>query len=407
MKNYTRSLRCINCGKISSLKPIYSCEMCGGVLEVTYDYKKFKKDHETIYNISLANKSSLLPIDINEEEPFPYFNTPLIKAKGIGLDVGTNNLYFKLEFNTLTGSFKDRPVYVGIKKAKEFGYQKVIVASSGNGASAVAAYATREGLESIVLVPATTPAAKVSQAYAYGAKVIKVEGPYSNAFNLAWQISQEEDVYNITTTFLNPYTIEGDKVVAYELIQNLKGNSPDYVVVPIGAGPLLVGIYNGFYENTLINEKQKIPHMIGVQSMGCNPIVKAFNEGKQHVTPEKSPDTIAGGIGDGLVGYSQDGTYTLNTIKDSEGIALEVSDKEIMHAKNLLASREGLYVETSSAASVAALIKHAKTHPFSSTSNIVIILTGHGLKESFGKNIEEEVPVISNNVEALKLLLKK
>src|SRR5699024_5400674 len=127
------------------------------------------------------------------------------------------NLFAKYEFSNPTGSFKDRPVAAGIKKALEFGYKKVVVASSGNGAASVAALSAKFKLDCIIVIPETTPIEKVRQAFFYGAKVIKVKGPYSNSFKLASFISEQHDFYNLTTTFINPYTVEGDKGVAYEI----------------------------------------------------------------------------------------------------------------------------------------------------------------------------------------------
>lgn len=230
-------LSCIQCNSEFDAKPMYKCAKCHGILNVKY--KNYSK--EKVKGL----KQAFIFHDGVTKSMLGEGDTPLVPLEETTEKLGVKKVFGKCEYLNPTGSFKDRPVAAGMKKALEFGYKKVIVASSGNGAASVAAYAAKLGLSATILVPLSTPAEKVKQSKFYGANVIKVEGPYSNSFELAANISEKGEAYNLTTTFINPYTIEGDKGVAYEVDNQLE-EWPDYVIVPIGAGPLLVGIYKGF-----------------------------------------------------------------------------------------------------------------------------------------------------------------
>ncbi|NEU29846.1 threonine synthase [bacterium LRH843] len=387
------------------MNPLYNCLHCGSPLEVSYDYEKAKKQY-----IKTQSKKydwfHLLPV---EKKTFVHLgegNTPLLKANRLAKRIGVENLFLKCEFSNPTGSFKDRPVSIGINKALQFGYRKVVVASSGNGAGSVAAYCARAGLEAIVLVPESTPLEKVKQARGYGANVIKVSGPYSHCFHLAKELSEKHNFFNVTTTFINPYTVEGDKLIAFEMLEQMEGTVPDAIYVPIGAGPLLVGILKGYTEYGYLSGESSMPRMAGIQAEGCSPIAQAFLVDEQNVQSEKNPQTIAGGICDGLVGYEQDGTYTLNKIRQSQGFSIYVSDHEIKEAGEWLAQDEGLFVEPAAAAGLAGLVKSLAENRVKIDDRIVVLLTGHGLKDMSEWNLTETVPLITNQTKELLKLLK-
>lgn len=393
-------LKCINCGEAFQVEPIYKCKNCSGILIVNYSFTD---------NFSEKGASSLkkrfIYHDQTTDQVMNEGNTELIILNNLASSLNVKNLYGKCEYQNPTGSFKDRPVSAGIHKAKQFGYNKIIVASSGNGAASVSAASAKHNLESFILVPESTPVEKIKQTQFYGSRVIKVAGPYSQSFKLAKEISNSEDVYNLTTTFINPFTLEGNKNVAYELHDQIE-KWPDYIIVPIGAGPLLVGIFKGFKEmNKLYRLNRSLPKMVGVQAKGCSPISQAYENGEKLVKSEDSPKTIAGGIGDGLVGYSEDGTFTLDIIRDSDGLCLSVSDEEILTAQRDLARKEGIFVEPSAAASVAAIQALSKVRNINDKS-VLLMLTGHGLKDmnsiSSGCDL---VPTINPILEELRKLI--
>jgi threonine synthase len=348
------------------------------------------------------NKTDLLPVHPEYVVSIGEGNTPLIKADKLARRIGIEKLLLKGEYCNPTGSFKDRPVSVGISKALEFKYKKVVVASSGNGAASVAAFAAKAGLKALIFIPEATATEKIRQAAFYGAKVIKVEGPYSNSFRLAKEVSQKTGEFlNLTTTFINPYTVEGDKLVAYELFAQMDGIVPDSIFVPIGAGPLLVGIFKGFEELKSMGVIDKLPKMVGVQAEGCSPIARAFIEGRQEVESDDNPSTVAGGICDGLTGYSKDGTYTLSTIRRSKGFALHCNDQSILEAQRWLSEDEGVFVEPSSATAITGIMRSVQENMTGRGETVVALLTGHGLKDMVNVKLNIDVPTVPNDVSKL------
>jgi threonine synthase len=361
------------------LNPLYECAECGGILQVDYDYRRISSEARPLE--SADGFMSLLPVRPEFVRTLGEGNTPLIQANRLGQRLRIDNLWLKNEAANPTGSFKDRPISVGIAKALEFGYDRIIIASSGNGAAAAAAFAAKAGLAVKVLVPESAPDEKVSQARFYGADVERIPGPYSNAYAMAKRISETEPYYNLTTTFLNPYTVEGDKTVAFEIYLQLGRIVPDLVLAPIGDGPILVGIHRGFQELRLLSPELTVPRMAGIQAEGCSPIARAYAQGDEIVKADPAPKTIAGGICDGLNGYAKDGTWTLRHIRESSGFSLAVTDEQIAEAQSWLARDEGVFVEPSAAACIAGLAKASREGIIRSSDRIVAVLTGHGLKD--------------------------
>ena len=381
-------LRCVNCEKEYPLKILYNCPNCGGILDVFYDKLRGKAGNEKRLIVDesiqgLWTYREYLPV-LNKENICSLIEgkTPLIRSKIDFDSFIAEELFFKDETRNPSGSFKDRPTTVAISKAIENGIQGVITASSGNAGTATAAYAAVASLPSIILVPEKVPKEKLMQMFVYGSKIIKVKGDYSNSFNLAKEIAVKCDYANSTSTYYNPYGLEGDKTIAYELFDQLKGLVPKYILVPIGTGPLLTGIYKGYKELKKLGFINKLPRMIGVQAMGCAPIVKAYNEKRNKVEPWDLVDTIASGISDPLKGYSQDGTYTLKTIKNSNGCAISVSDEEILKSVLVLGKQQGLYVEPTSASVIIAYEKLRKMNIIRERDLTVSIITGIGFKDT-------------------------
>ncbi|MBU5442186.1 threonine synthase [Paenibacillus sp. MSJ-34] len=395
-----RGLRCTSCETAYPLEPLYECKQCGSILKADYDYERIGIK----WAESGVDTEDLLPLPAAERVSIGEGNTPLVRADRLAKRLGLRHLFLKCEFANPSGAFKDRPVSMGVSMAVKFGYDRIIVASSGNGAAATSAFAARAGLEAVVLVPESTPQEKVKQSLAYGARVVKVEGPYSNSFAVAKEIGEKYNMFNVTSTFINPYTVEGDKNVAFELHRQLK-NVPDVIYVPIGAGPLLVGIFNGYEELKRLGVTGALPRMAGIQAEGCSPIARAYLEGRDQVQSDPSPRTIAGGICDGLHGYAKDGTYTLETILRSGGFANCVSDEEIRAAQSWLAQDEGMFVEPSSAVSIAELVHSVKAGRVKPDSVVVAVLTGHGLKDMTQVQTEMNAPLIPNRAGALADLL--
>lgn len=398
-------LCCKKCKTEYSLEKIYKCPSCGGILDVIYDYKKLNQ--EALFDKSNINNGiwkykDLLPInDENNIVTLGEGNTPLVKANNLNEELGIkNNIYLKLENTNPSGSFKDRPISVGISKAKEFNADTVVIASTGNASASTSAYAAHAGLNCVVCVPQNTSTNKVSQAIAHGAHVVYVEGSFSDSYKMAIEASEAFGWINTTTTFLNPYTYEGNKTVAYELWEQMNKKAPDAIIIPIGAGPLLVGMHKGFVELKKLGLIEKLPRLIGVQAEECAPIYEAFLNNLNEVNGwSKDINTVAKGIADPLVGYEDDGTFTLQSILESEGCVISLTEEEILNALSLLSTKEGVYGEPTSATSIGALQKLVSENKIENYENVVCIITGHGLKQA---SSFEYTPKVVTKLEELK-----
>lgn len=375
-------LRCACCEWEGSLGIRYQCPVCKGSLEVIYDYSAVDR---VIVNKALDNYSGvwsfmeLLPL--KSEENIITMNeggTPLYRSKD---DVGCIT-YWKDETRNPTLSFKDRPNTVGISVAKEYGFQDVSIASTGNGGASLAAYAVRGGMKCHICIPQTTPRGKVLQADCHGADLILCEGDYSKSYETNKRLSEEKRWANLTSTYLNPYTMEGDKTIAYEIFAELGRKVPDWIAVPLGAGAMLTGIYKGFCELKELGFCDRVPRMIGVQAEGCAPIINAWLMQAQEVVMWKECSTIAGAIADPLEGYESDGTRTLQTIYKSGGCGVKVPDREIKKWVKRLAIADGLLVEPASAVAAYAIHHLAVCGIIAREDVAVGIITAHGLKDS-------------------------
>ncbi|MCW4019786.1 MAG: threonine synthase [Candidatus Bathyarchaeota archaeon] len=409
---FVTKLKCGCCGREYPQSIVYKCKKCGGILDVHYDYDRLVERMDALFARSeqgVWKYRELLPIvDYEKIVSLKEGGTPLLKCDRLGKEWGLKNLYVKDETRNPTGSFKDRPTTVSVTKAVEFGIKTLTVASSGNAGVSASAYGAKAGINRVVFVPEKTPPAKLSQIIAYGAKVVAVEGAYSNSFKMARLASEERDWFNVTSTYNNPYATEGDKTVAYETYEQLNASCPDWVFIPIGSGPLLAGTYKGFDDLHKLSRISNLPRMVGVQSEGCAAIVRAFESGEACVEAWGEPETFASGIADPLQGYPEDGTFTLSTIRKSNGCAVACSDREILEAILQLARSEAIFAEPAGAAPIAGLKKLIDEGKIDRNDVVVCAITGHGLKEPDAV-LERSVkpPVIRPTVKDLDAVLKR
>ncbi len=382
-----QALSCRECGGQLPLKDSYQCPACGGSLSVMYDLsgagrdaleRAPAQDHGPLWSFF-----DLLPVsDSASVVSLGEGNTPLVRGRrtvrSLGLDV---DLAFKLEMVAPSASFKDRPLSVAVSKARDIGLDTIVVASTGNTSASAAMYAARAGMRCVVCVPESTEPEKTVQALAHGAVVGHVRGTYSDAYHVARQAAELYGWFNVSTTFINPYTVEGDKTVAFELWLQLGQRVPDWILVPIGAGPLLVGILKGFQELKQLGLVESLPRLVGVQARACSPIVQAFEQGERYVKPwTGGTETAAHAIADPLTGYERDGSVTLQALRESNGEAVAVEEQEIEPARKALATLEGISVEPASATVIPALQALSRKGKVRPRDLVVCIMTGHGLK---------------------------
>jgi threonine synthase len=380
-------LRCVECAAQYPPDLRYACERCGGILEVG-EPDGVRTSEDPYLQASMWRYGPALPVgNLSSIISLGEGLTPLHRALRLGRAIGgfDGELWLKDETVNSTGSFKDRHISVAVSRARELGVAGIVCASSGNAGASASAYAARAGLPAVVVAPSHTPLAKLTQITACGAVLLKVDGHYSNSYRIAQDLAEHHKLANVTTTFVNPYGVAALDTVAREIFEQLGGRAPDYVLVPTGAGPLVKGIVRGFRDIA----PDSLPKAIAVQAEGCAPIVRAFDRGESAVEAWGTPTTIASGISDPLAGYEKDGTYTLRLVRETDGLAVAVSDEAIVDAMRVLAHSEGVLAEPTGASSVAALMKLARLARIPHGSRVVCLVTGHGFKDF---NVFREMP---------------
>ena len=402
---------CSRCGAAYPKGTLYLCSKCQGILTVQYDYSKTDLTRTTLQNRSdktIWRYRDLLPCSEDAEEiSLGEGGTPLHKATRLSAILGTN-LMLKDESRNPTGSFKDRAISVAVTWAIEQGAKRLVSASSGNAAAAVAAYSAKAGLDCFLLFDSKSPPTKHLQPLVYGAKGLSVKnlftGTAEDLIELLYTLSQRLDAYNIFCwALINPYTLEGNKTIAYEICEACQWDVPDVVVVPVGGGDNLVAEWKGFKEMLELGFITKLPKMVGVQSSKADPLVRAWRSDSETITPISEPSSIASGIN---VPYT--GEHTLKAIRESKGVAVAVEDEEILFAEKEIARLEGVWVEPSSAATVAALPKLINSGVISRDDTVVCVLTGSGLKDTgAAKKFTPSVLEVNRDVEAILQAFKR
>lgn len=375
---------CIACGEKYNVDEIvYSCRKCGDILEIRYDYSFIresleKSDWKSLplsvwrYKDFMPIRNPLNVVSLNEG------GTRLYHCRRLGNALGIKNLYVKNEGENPTGSFKDRGMTVGVSKALELGTKIVACASTGNTSASLAAYAAKAGISCVILIPSGGVAfGKLAQAIIYGAKVIQIRGNFDQALQMVLKLSEEhKEIYLLNS--INPYRLEGQKTIAFEICDQLKMEVPNKVVVPVGNAGNISAIWKGFIEFSKTGLIESLPKMVGVQAEGAAPIAKAIKSGKDAITPVEKPETVASAI---RIGAPVSWKKAMKAIKDSGGTAETVTDKEILEAQKMLARYEGLFVEPASASSIAGLKKMVENGEIGKDEVVVCIATGHGLKD--------------------------
>ena len=407
--SYVKGLKCRECGREYPKEPLYVCEYCFGPLEVDYDYERIKKNltKEVIeYRPkNLWRYRELMPIDGEPTDGLKSGFTPLIRAKNLNKALGLEELYIKDDsVNHPTLSFKDRVVAVALSKAKEFGFDTVACASTGNLANSVAAQAAVANLKRYIFIPADLELGKVIGTLIYNPILIAIEGNYDQVNRLCSEIATK---YNWAFVNINirPYYAEGSKTYGYEIAEQLGWKGPKHIIVPCAGGSLITKIWKGLKEFQKLGLIDEIDTKIyAAQATGCAPIVTAVKENSDIIRPVK-PNTIAKSL---AIGNPADGVYASGTVKESGGWAEDVSDDEIVEAMKLLASTEGIFTETAGGVTLGVTKKLIEQGRIPRDESILICITGNGLKtqeavtEKIGKPIRIK-PNIASFEENVKI----
>jgi len=322
-----------------------------------------------------------LPVEPAWFPSIPVGNTPLWAPERLRRDFAAPGLWLKDDTCNPSGSFKDRASYLVAAFARKHGIREVVLASTGNAASSMAAVGAAAGLAIKVFLPAAAPVAKRIQVLQYGAELISVDGSYDQAFDLSLEYSNRTGALSRNTAY-NPLTIEGKKTVAFEIARDLLdagAGSPDHVFVPAGDGVILAGVYRGFENLLKLGRIQKIPVLWACQAEGSSAIARAwaspFSDSDAFGPPQPSK-TVADSI---AVDVPRNGLHALTKLRRYGGQAVTVSDTEILAAQKTLSAGSGLFAEPSSSAAFAGWLKVRDRVP--RQDNCVVLITGSGLKD--------------------------
>jgi len=392
--SYVKGLKCRECGREYPKEPLYVCEYCFGPLEVDYDYERIKrkltKEVIEYRPKNLWRYRELMPIDGEPTDGLKSGFTPLIRAKNLDKALGVEELYIKDDsVNHPTLSFKDRVVAVALSKAKEFGFDTVACASTGNLANSVAAQAAVANLKRYIFIPADLELGKVIGTLIYDPILVAIEGNYDQVNRLCSEIATRYE-WAFVNINIRPYYAEGSKTYGYEIAEQLGWKTPKHIIVPCAGGSLITKIWKGLKEFQKLGLIDEIDTKIyAAQATGCAPIVTAVKEDSDIIKPVK-PNTIAKSL---AIGNPADGVYAVGTVKESGGWAEDVSDDEIVEAMSLLAFTEGIFTETAGGVTLGVTKKLIEQGIIPRDESILICITGNGLKtqeavtEKIGKPI--------------------
>ena len=378
---YVLSAKCTRCGAEYEALPTITICKCGGILDIQYNYSAIRDhfspaDLEQNHDWSMWRYRPFLPVE--EDSPAPPLRvgwSPLYKADRLSKVLGLKTLYIKDDGQNPTASLKDRASAMAVVKAREAGADTIACSSTGNAASSLAGNAAAAGLATYIFVPSRAPKGKVAQLMIFGATVISVDGSYEDTFALSKAAIDRWGWYNRNAA-INPYLSEGKKTVSFELMEQLHWQVPDYVALSVGDGCTIAGVWKGLrdlYETGFID---RLPRLISVQAEGCCPLNRALQTGEPWSPMEEN--TLADSI---AVGVPRNADKALNAVRESKGIAVNVSDEEILEAMRLLGRTQGVFGEPAGVTGTAGVKKALELGLIDPDATVVSIVTGNGLKD--------------------------
>jgi threonine synthase len=379
---FVKGMKCRLCGKTYEKSPNNFCTEDFGPLEMDYDYEAIgevlSRGKIELRPFNMWRYKELLPIDGEPTVGLHVGGTPLIKADRLAKELGVDNLWIKNDaVNFPTLSFKDRVVAVALSKAKEFGFDTVGCASTGNLANSVAANAAAAGLKTFIFVPSDLERSKIINTSIYGARLVGVEGTYDQVNRLCTQVAFKYG-WGFVNINLRAYYAEGSKTMGYEIAEQLGWRVPQHVVVPMAGGSLIGKIYKAFNEFSKLGLIDSPTCKIyGAQATGCNPISDAVKNGREAHKPVRKPDTICKSL---AIGDPADGYFASRLTRETGGWCEDVTDPEIVEAMCLLGRTEGIFAETAGGVTLAVTRKLLEQGRIPRDEEIVICITGNGLK---------------------------
>jgi threonine synthase len=375
--------QCTSCGKTYRRDEVrYLCPACGqnyrpgiplvGVLSVQFDYAAIKRR----FRKQSPDWSLFSAVEPRHYPPFPVGNTPFFAVAALGKAFGYENVWLKNDGLNPSASLKDRASFLVVAEANRLKEPRIVTASTGNAASALAAVcASAPGKRAIIFVPETAPKAKLVQMLLCGAHVIPVKGTYDDAFRLSLEYTARNGGLNRNTAY-HPLTIEGKKTVGLEIYAQNRGKVPDVILVPVGDGVIISGVYKAFYDLKAAGLIARLPRLVCVQAERSAAIHRYLQTGAYR--DARSPNTIADSIS---VSVPSNAHMARQAVIETRGFSITVSDKAILLAQRTLAQKTGVFAEPAAAATVAALAKLQRSGLLGKKEQIVLLITGHGLKD--------------------------
>jgi len=374
--------QCTACGKLYHRDEVrYLCPDCArnyrpgiplvGVLLAQFDYAAIRKRFRKLN----PDWSLFSAVEDRHYPPYPLGHTPFFPVAALGKALGFENVWVKNDGVNPSASLKDRASFLVVAEANRLKEPSIVTASTGNAASALAAVCAAAGKQAIIFVPESAPRAKLVQMLLYGARVIPIRGSYDDAFRLSLEYTTRKGGLNRNTAY-HPLTIEGKKTVGLEIYEQNRFKVPDVILVPVGDGVIISGVFKAFYDLKAAGLIAKLPRLVCVQAERSAAIHHYIRRGKYQ--DAKRPNTIADSIS---VSIPSNPHLARKVVLESRGFSITVTDQEILRGQRLLAQKAGVFAEPAAAATVAALKKLRASELLGRKEQIVLLITGHGLKD--------------------------
>lgn len=377
MKSY---YKCTECGKeFDSSQTHYLCDVCGsdwkageplrGVLEARFDYEEIAEQ----FDKSNPNWNLFSVVTEKYYPDYPVGNTPFFRANR--LSEKFQNVFIKFDGLNPSGSLKDRASFLMVAEAVRLGKKEIVCASTGNAASALASVCASAGIHAKIFVPKAAPIAKRVQMKLCGAEVVEVDGTYDEAFKQSIEFTKKHGTLNRNTAY-HPLTIEGKKTVGLEIFAQNDFKVPDWILVPVGDGVIISGVYKAFWDLKQAKLIDKLPKLIAVQAEKSDAIHNFIESGEYR--DANNPDTVADSIS---VTAPSNAFMAKRAVEETDGFSITVTDKQILQAQYDLARLSGIFAEPAASAAMAGLQKLENDNRITKSEQIVLLITGHGLKD--------------------------
>ncbi|KPL12051.1 hypothetical protein AMJ85_02225 [candidate division BRC1 bacterium SM23_51] len=376
-------MACVRCERtFDVLKRALWCPDCGmeGILDVQYDYNSIGKvlTPGRLVQTTIRTQWRYLPLlpvrGFKQVPPLEVGWTPLYEARALAETIGMDQVWLKDEGKNPTGSIADRATMVAATRAREDNYSMVTCGTTGNTALSAAAVAASASLRATLFVSQDASDGYVAQLLLLGCDVFVVEGSYEDAIRLSLRCAEEYGWYNCNKA-INPFLVEGKKTVAFEMGEQMHWAVPDCVVVAVAEGCTIAAVWKGYCEMKQLGWISRLPKMIGVQAEGSSPIYTAWKQ--QRDPTAVRPNTIAQSL---AVGAPRNLRKAVAAIRESGGMMVAVSDRQILQAMHLLGERSGVIAEPGSAATLAGLVSLLRSRQLTRTMSAVLLVAGSGLR---------------------------